>query len=84
MGLYLIIVIICSVLLGLSLIAVRDQRRIIWLRSQGQYPQPGQVTDAWISQLVHEGHYIEAIRAYRELHGVGLKDAKAAIDRMRA
>jgi ribosomal protein L7/L12 len=33
-----------------------------------------------IDELLRAGQKIEAIKAYRALHGVGLKEAKDAID----
>lgn len=33
-----------------------------------------------IRELIRAGHKIDAIKAYREQHGVGLKEAKDAID----
>jgi ribosomal protein L7/L12 len=37
-------------------------------------------SDADIDQLIREGRKIEAIKAYRLLHGCDLKDAKDAVD----
>jgi ribosomal protein L7/L12 len=36
-----------------------------------------------VRRLVNEGHKIEAIKIYRSIHGVGLREAKDAIDGMR-
>ncbi|MGC1549817.1 MAG: hypothetical protein WA777_14945 [Rhodanobacter sp.] len=38
------------------------------------------ISDAEIEAAVHQGHYIEAIKLYRQRHNCGLKDAKQAID----
>jgi ribosomal protein L7/L12 len=47
-----------------------------------------QVSDADIEQQIRTGHLIDAIKLYREKNGVGLKEAKDAVeawrDRMRA
>lgn len=40
------------------------------------------VVKASPEQLVREGRKIEAIKRYRELSGVGLREAKAAVDEM--
>jgi ribosomal protein L7/L12 len=40
--------------------------------------------DAAVVQLIAKGNLIEAIKAYREIHGTGLAEAKAAVDAMRA
>ena len=37
-------------------------------------------SDADVDQLIREGRKIEAIKAYRLLHGTDLKDAKDAVE----
>ena len=39
--------------------------------------------DAGVHALIAKGELIDAITLYRELHGVGLKEAKEAVDSMR-
>lgn len=34
-----------------------------------------------IAEAIHSGHTIEAIKLYRQAHGIGLKEAKDAVDR---
>ena len=51
------------------------------LRESGVYPHEGQETDADVNRLLHLGHKIEAIKVYRTLYQVDLKDAKAAVDK---
>ena len=43
---------------------------------------PGTMDD--VQRLVNDGQKIGAIKIYRGIHGVGLKEAKDAIDAMRA
>lgn len=64
--------------------AFYSARRIKKLRDCGIYPLQGQVTEESIRKLLSGGHRIEATRAYRELHGVDLKTAKEAIERINA
>lgn len=47
-------------------------------------PVPPQhaISDEDIRQLLRQGKRIQAISWYRTLHGVGLKDAKTAVDEM--
>lgn len=40
--------------------------------------------DAHVTQLIAKGSVLEAIKLYREIHGTGLAEAKAAVDAMRA
>ena len=42
--------------------------------------EAGDPGDAEVEVLVREGEMIEAIKRYLELHGVGLRDAKDAVD----
>lgn len=52
-----------------------------------QAPPPGQPSlgaDASPEQLLRAGRKIEAIKRYRELTGVGLREAKAAVEALEA
>lgn len=40
-------------------------------------------TDEEIRNLARQGRKIDAIKEYRALHGVGLKEAKDAVDQMK-
>jgi len=44
--------------------------------------RPLNVKDEDIIKLVKEGKRLQAIKWYRDLHGVGLKEAKIAIEQM--
>ena len=48
------------------------------------YPHPGEGTDADVERFVRNGRKLTAIKLYREIHDVGLKTAKEAVDRMAA
>jgi ribosomal protein L7/L12 len=61
-----------------------SRARIERLRQQGIYPPAGQETEADVERLLTMGHKIEAIKAYRAIHGVGLKDAKEAVEALAA
>lgn len=41
-------------------------------------------SDDEVRALIGKGELIDAIKLYREIHGVGLKEAKDAVDAMRA
>lgn len=49
-------------------------------RRSGRYPAKGKVTLEDVKQLALRGEHILAIRAYRELSGASLKDAKAFVE----
>ena len=57
-----------------------QQRKIEGLRRRGLYPLEGQETEAHVDSLIQMGRKIEAIKVYRKLHGVGLKEAKEAVE----
>ena len=46
----------------------------------GGQPGAGHPTDDSVREFLLRGRKIEAIKAYREVHGVGLKDAKTAVE----
>jgi ribosomal protein L7/L12 len=49
---------------------------------RGQLPDPAQGMDlSEVRQLLYAGRKIEAIKVYRQLTGVGLREAKAAVER---
>ena len=48
----------------------------------GPAPSAVQGTDRDIEQFIADGRKIEAIKLYRESHGVGLKEAKEAVERL--
>ena len=50
------------------------------LRDTGLLPPAGQGTAADVERLIRERRKIGAIKLYREIHGVGLKEAKEAVE----
>jgi ribosomal protein L7/L12 len=46
----------------------------------GILPPPDKTTDDDIARLVKSGHKVWAIKRYRQLHNVSLKDAKTKIE----
>jgi ribosomal protein L7/L12 len=53
------------------------------LTEKYQYNQPADPVMEDIQMLVRRGNLIQAIKLYRERTGVGLAEAKAAVERMR-
>lgn len=49
-------------------------------RPRVEMPRPGQGSMEDVHRLTREGHKIAAIKVYREVHGVGLREAKAAVE----
>ena len=52
------------------------------LPSQDNYPPPGDETAADVERLILAGRRIDAIKLYREIHNVGLKASKEAVDKL--
>lgn len=57
-----------------------NRHRIRSLQQSGMYPPEGQGSQADVERLVALGRKIDAIKLYRQIHGVDLKTAKDAID----
>ena len=49
-------------------------------RRSGLLPAAGHATMADVERLIQAGQRISAIRCYREIHHVGLAEAKKAVD----
>ncbi|MFO1488069.1 MAG: hypothetical protein U1F65_06295 [Verrucomicrobiota bacterium] len=56
--------------------------RTAMLRRSGVLPAKGQGTMADVDRLIKAGHRVDAIRCYREIHGVSLVEAKLAVDKL--
>lgn len=62
-------------------IAAWSKGRVEDIRDPALAP-PGGGTESDIVRLVDAGQMIAAIKLYRRLHGVGLKEAKDAVDKL--
>ena len=45
-------------------------------------PPPPDLSDAQIYDLARNGKKLQAVKYYRQLHGVGLKEAKEAVEQI--
>jgi ribosomal protein L7/L12 len=78
------------ILIGLSLVialvaivAVVSRQQTKSLQSRGLLPEPGQIpTMEHVTRLAAAGQKIQAIKMYREINRVGLKEAKDAVEKM--
>jgi len=57
-----------------------NTKKVQSLRVRGLYPEEGKAKDEDILRLLKAGEKIMAIKCYRELHGLGLKEAKDAVE----
>jgi ribosomal protein L7/L12 len=79
-----VLIIVAIAIAILLLIDALNKGKVNRLRQSGIYPRPGEETDADVERLVRMKRKIEAIKIYRTIHDVGLKDAKEAVDRIDA
>ncbi|MGC4175271.1 hypothetical protein [Demequina sp.] len=70
--------------------SLADAKEAIDAMARGESPAnqpeplaPASGSEDEVRALVAKGELIDAIKLYRELHGVGLKEAKDAVDAMR-
>ena len=75
------IVAVVLVLLVFGFMLAGTRKKENRLRHAGLYPPEGQETSADVDRLLQLGHKIEAIKVYRKLHQVDLKDAKDAVEK---
>lgn len=69
------------ILYAIALLASRQQTKS--LRGRGLLPEPGEIpTMEHVKRLVAAGQKIQAIKLYREISRVGLKEAKDVVDQM--
>ena len=74
----LLVVIICLFVWALaSVSSALKERQLV---RDGILPTVDKTTDDDISRLVKSGHKVWAIKRYRELHKVSLRDAKTKIE----
>jgi len=68
--------------LGMVLAVLATERKVAAARAKGVYPSKGNESQSDVIRLVRAGEKTLAIRCYRTLHKVGLKEAKDAIERL--
>ena len=78
----LIAVVLASAALLIALLLLRGRSGLAAARAAGSYPPAGQGSDADVAAMMARGDKLLAIRLYRELHDVGLKEAKAAVEEL--
>jgi ribosomal protein L7/L12 len=75
---WIAVVVLGVLVVSFAFVAVRDSAA----RRSGLLPPAGRATMADVERLVRAGERIAAIRCYREIHHVGLAQAKKAIDEL--
>lgn len=64
-----------------SILRIRQQDQMDYPQGLRSDTEPNSGTDD-ILRLAQAGNKIEAIKRYREIHGVGLKEAKDAVEKL--
>ena len=81
-----VLALLCAIFAIVGLISPtpeeRVQAQIALLRQQGLYPQPGQATDEDVRRVLRAGHKLLAMRLYREIHNIPLRQAIDAVKRL--
>lgn len=71
---------------SIAIVAAAVVLLVLLLRSRPGSASPrmdwSNATEADLHRLLDAGRKIEAIKLYRQLHGVGLKEAKEAVERI--
>jgi ribosomal protein L7/L12 len=75
-------IIVGAIILVGFLLHTANRAHIRKLRESGLYPPSGQGTPADVKRLIMEGQKIAAIKLYRQVHGVGLKESREAVERI--
>lgn len=75
-----ILIVLLGVLFsGAAFARLRFEKRLHVLRMHGIYPKNGRESEADIARLKKAGETVLAVRCYRALHRVGLKEAHDAV-----
>lgn len=77
------LIVVSLVVIVLALGTLSSRRQLARARGRGLYPAAGQIpTDDDVKRLAKAGEKILAIKLCRQIHGMGLAEAKAAVETM--
>ena len=63
---------------------LEDHIKYLYTHLNITYFESSQAGDAKVVEMIKKGNKIEAIKIYRELHNVGLAEAKQAVESLEA
>jgi Ribosomal protein L7/L12 C-terminal domain len=79
----IILIVLSLAIILWAIISLVSRQQTTRLRSRGLLPEPGQIpTMEHVKRLAAAGQKIQAIKMYREIYRVGLKEAKDAVEKM--
>lgn len=76
------IALVAAGLVAVVLLLRSADRKIEEARVRGVYPEAGKETDDDVLRLLESGEKMLAIRCYRAVHGVDLKEAVHAVEEL--
>lgn len=83
MKLVVALIIVSIAVIVLALVTLNSKRQIARARERGLWPALGQIpTDEDVKRLAKTGEKILAIKLCRQIHGMGLAEAKTAVEKM--
>ena len=78
-----ILIVLSLAIILWAIVSLVSRQQTPRLRSRGLLPEPGQISTLEdVKRLAAAGQTILAIKMYREIYAVGLKEAKDAVERM--
>jgi hypothetical protein len=77
------VIYVCLVIAGVFFALTGLYRVRLWsARRSGLYPPRGAGSISDVQRLIQSGHRVLAVRLYRELHQVSLREARSAVDQL--
>mgnify|MGYP000433324020 CR=1 FL=1 len=80
-GLLLVACLVFVAIIIFTITSINSEKKLI---KSGVLPPPNETTDADIVKLASSGYKVWAIKRYRQLHKVSLKEAKSKIEAMQS
>jgi len=75
-------VVIIGIIILITVASMIQKNKVKELQNRGLYPETGQGTMEQVNQLIAKGYKIQAIKLYREIKDVGLKEAKEEVEKL--
>lgn len=78
-----LIYVFCFLLVIYLILFFHSHKKLIALRSKGLYPKETEESEDDVLRLIKLGEFVFAVRCYRSIHKVSLKEAKKVIEKMK-
>jgi ribosomal protein L7/L12 len=77
---YLIVVVVLAFLFAVTIWRFRSSRRLIWEAAPQTGLHEAAIADSQLLAMLQQKQLVSAIKRYRQLTGVGLKESKEAVE----